>query len=67
MLASKNVPFTIKMKKLQNLRIFTGKNIVNNFEIKKVKKITIFCYYLKQIKHCKYRNVKLLLNSETDY
>ena len=48
--------------------MFTCKNIFLNFKIINFKiKVTLkqklkFCYQLTQIKHCRYRNVKLLLN-----
>ena len=48
--------------------MFTSKNIFLNFKIINFKiKVTLkqklkFCYQLTQIKHCRYRNVKLLLN-----
>ena len=51
--------------------MFAGKNILINFKIINLKiKITLkqklkFCYQLTQVKYCRYRNVKILLNRQT--
>ena len=51
--------------------MFAGKNILINFKIINLKiKITLkyklkFCDQLTQVKYCRYRNVKILLNRQT--